>query len=55
QECYNSAASKSFNYSLYSFEQSLKNQIELKKDNSYTLYKAFVIVIKSYTKQQGFQ
>ncbi|CAG8460181.1 45524_t:CDS:2 [Gigaspora margarita] len=40
---------------VHRFEQSLENQIELKEGNSYASHEAFVIVVKSYTKQQGFQ
>ncbi|CAG8787147.1 19149_t:CDS:2, partial [Gigaspora rosea] len=55
QENYDLTASESSNYSSYSFEQSLESQIELKEGNSYTLHEAFVIAVKSYAKQQGFQ
>ena len=55
QENYNSTDSESSNYSLYSLEQSLENQIELKEGNFYVSHEGFVIAVKNYTKQQGFQ
>ncbi|CAG8841571.1 40497_t:CDS:2, partial [Gigaspora margarita] len=55
QENYDSTASESSDYSSYSLEQSLENQIELKEGNSYTSHEAFVIAVKNYAKQQGFQ
>ncbi|CAG8777383.1 9619_t:CDS:2 [Gigaspora margarita] len=48
---YNSTASESSNYSLYSFEQSLESQIELKEGNSYTSHEAFFIAVKKTLKQ----
>ncbi|CAG8841404.1 6397_t:CDS:2, partial [Gigaspora margarita] len=55
QENYDSTVSESSDYSSYSFEQSLDNKIELKEGNFYNSHEAFVIAVKNYTKQQGFQ